>query len=161
MNIHKTYNFWRKYINENYLYHEKLLKIVENICALTIGKQIQREKLPQIMQKDISVFIDFLKSKGIKVELTQVPVNSLKPSQNELNIDKVKTLVNKGLDNLNKAPIFISNENIILDGHHRYFAIKVLNKNALMTVIKINLNFDNAIKQMKAFPKTFSKNIEM
>lgn len=154
--IYKTYKYWRAY-------HDNLTKINalnEDVCSLSVGRLISREKLPQIMQKDVDEFINFLKNKGINVDQVQFPVNELIPTQSKLNVDKIKMLIKKSIEDLKTTPIFITTNNEILDGHHRYYALKTLDKNTLIPTLKIELSFNDAVKQMKSFPKTFSKDIE-
>ena len=117
---------------------------------------IEREKLPQILQKDLPQFINFLKHEGVNVTLGRVNPNKLHPLQNELNVDKVKALSSK-LPEIKDQPLLISKEGMIIDGHHRWAALRESDTPAM--VIKINLPLSEAVFKIKEFDKSFSREI--
>lgn len=137
-----------------------LTSLYEGVCRLKNSLQIAREQLPQIDESDVSKFLFHLKRKRIPVFKDKVVVSELIPAQSHLNLDKVKNLTREGEDNLCNKPIFISKDNEILDGHHRWYALKMLNKEAVMPVWRMDLNFVRCIEEMKSFSETYSKSVE-
>lgn len=130
------------------------------MCRVDSARQLQREELPQIDQKDIPEFLNHLKKNKVKVIHDEANVSSLIPSQNKLNWEKVEHLMTKKEKKLKEKPIFISKNKEILDGHHRWYALKMINKNASIPTYVIELNFNDAVNEMKSFHKTYSKTLE-
>ncbi|MFZ9354191.1 MAG: hypothetical protein ACO25L_05170, partial [Candidatus Nanopelagicales bacterium] len=117
-------------------------------CDDNLG--IPREEMPQFKGKAIEgsraanmpvdkdgevdtepVFKEMLKQKGIKVSQTEVPADKLKATQNELVGAKVLGMMGA----LEKdpqhekitAPIYVSRDGYVIDGHHRWAAIAAYN----------------------------------
>lgn len=78
-----------------------------------------RTELPQLKTDE---FLNDLTNNNINYHITTVNPKDLIPTQNEYNNDKIKSLIlslRAGADN---KPIMVSNDNYILDGHHRWAA---------------------------------------
>jgi predicted ABC-type ATPase len=68
-------------------------------------------------------FIDRLTAEGISVEDKSVAASSLKATQNQLNGGKVGAMMTAMRDgNLTDAPIFVTRDGYVVDGHHRWAA---------------------------------------
>jgi phosphoinositide 3-/4-kinase-like protein len=67
-------------------------------------------------------FIEHLRSTGIRVDDVDVKADRLKASQDELIGPKVAKMVRDPNLDPTKFPIFISRDNYIIDGHHRWAA---------------------------------------
>lgn len=68
-------------------------------------------------------FIDRLVSEGVGVEDVTVPASTLKASQSQLNGSKVGQMMVAMRDGtLPDAPIFVTRDGYVLDGHHRWAA---------------------------------------
>jgi len=88
------------------------------------------DKMPKDKNGEVDteeVFKKMLADKGIKTADTEVPADSLKASQSELVGAKVAGMT-KALeeDPLNKgitAPIYVSRDGYVIDGHHRWAAV--------------------------------------
>ena len=129
-------------------------------------------------------FRQMLADKGIKVTDAEVPSENLKATQNELVGDKVlgmesgiaeamadtmpdgspKTEEQKVKDEKTKknllAPIFVSNDGYVVDGHHRWAAITRYNmehpdKPIPLKVMIIDQPIDEAIKTSNEFASEF------
>lgn len=84
---------------------------------------IPRHLLPQIPKDKYKEFIEFLQDHEIRVQVGKVLVSQLRPIQAHVNREKVESLK----DDIQKAknsPIIVSKDGLILDGHHRYIAMK-------------------------------------
>jgi hypothetical protein len=107
-----------------------------------------------------AMFKKMLEDKGIKVsEPTQVPADQLKATQTELVGPKVAGM-SKALDaDPNHpgitAPIYVSSDGYVLDGHHRWAAITsheiVSGREAMMNVRVIDMPIDQLVKESNEF----------
>jgi hypothetical protein len=117
-------------------------------CDDNLG--IPREEMPQFKGKAIEgsraanmpvdedgevdtepVFKEMLKEKGINTVQTEVPADKLKATQSELVGAKVVGMVGALEENPQNekitAPIYVSRDGYIIDGHHRWAAIAAYN----------------------------------
>lgn len=92
--------------------------------------------LPQV-SAPFSIVLDSLAREGVGYEQIESDPNELNPLQKLTFSDRVEGV------NLDK-PIWISNENNVLDGHHRL--IKAIFTNQPIKAIKINLNTNDACR---------------
>lgn len=83
---------------------------------MTIGQTMSRSLMPQI--KDPTEFKDFLKKQGLDYSEGEMSTHDLKTTQSEFDPEKIKGIIEKG----STKPIVVSNDNHILDGHHRAIA---------------------------------------
>ena len=84
------------------------------------------DKLPKSKSGSVNVadqFVEHLKSLGIETsKATSVPANSLKATQAQMEGQTVARMMTDPTYNPAKEPIFISRDNYVLDGHHRWAA---------------------------------------
>lgn len=80
-----------------------------------IGHAVARSYMPQI--DDAEDFISYLKTKGITTTLQSLNPDNLKSTQQDFDANKVFSMMS---DKGEKKPIITSNDNHILDGHHRW-----------------------------------------
>lgn len=134
--------------------------IEEQIQQIPDSLNIPRCQMPQIKKDDINEFMGFLKSNGIKVEDVEIEVSKLKPTQNEINLNKVKVKHDDFKENSNGLkPFMMSNDNHILDGHHQLYALKNLNSEMKVKAHRIDYPMLGIIDFAKKFPKTTYKSI--
>lgn len=110
-------------------------------------------------------FKEYLKSKGYAFIPMQIPAIALKATQSEIVGPKVAgmwwRLKADPNDPFIRAPIFVSQDNYILDGHHRWAAIIGTDfedgklGNVLMNVVKINLPIKELVKEANSFAAEF------
>lgn len=132
--------------------------LYEKIGYYKDSKNISRDQMPQIVSADVPEFIEFLKKRGVKVSKETVRVGSLKPTQYEYDMDKVEKM-KSAPDSVLKKIIMASKDNHILDGHHRYSALKEKNPSERLPIWKIDVPIKDLIKLSFEFPKTFKKAI--
>lgn len=97
---------------------------------------------------------DFLSEHKIEGKIEKIKVEILKPAQSEIFLDEIienllskKKFVKKSLKGkLKDNEIIISSDNYIIDGHHKWATIFLLNPNAKIKCTKINLKLKKAIK---------------
>jgi hypothetical protein len=115
---------------------------------------VSREHMPQIKSDLLPIFLDHLKRTGITWSKKRVDPNSLSATQGEFNTDKIKTL----MQNSNSVTaVIISNDNYILDGHHRWLAD--LNSDQKTNVIMVDLPILDLISTAKSFDGVFYKDV--
>ena len=103
--------------------------------------------LPQISAPFTYTF-DMLRNEGVDYKYIQVDPEDLYPSQGIVAQDKVSEI-----DVNNIEPIWISNDNKILDGHHRYIA--ALSRNIPIRCIKVMLPQKDAIRILNKIQDIF------
>jgi len=144
-------------------------------CAESIG--VPRTEMPQLSGKPLKgskgdslpkddkgevnigdLFRQHLIDKGYKIEDTREAAAYLRASQNELNGAKVGGMANafeKG--KLKEARIFISEDNYIIDGHHRWGAQVAVGyekgKDINMKVARINADIGTLLDEANKFAK--------
>ena len=110
---------------------------------------IPRPVMPQIDECDEAGFLLFCSDKGISAVTETVDPRTLRAHQ-RVNMGIVHSMSAEVL----AKPALISKDNFILDGNHRWTAhIKL--KIDEMNVIRVDLEFEEAIDLMFSFPKTY------
>lgn len=131
---------------------------------------------PEILEKTVKTtevnaeneFKDSLKKQGYIITEKTVPALSLKATQNELVGPKVSSMWWALKDPSNKyyegilAPIFVSNDGYILDGHHRWAAVVahdyakgVNEKDLQMPVLEVNTDIMNLVNLTNKFADSY------
>jgi hypothetical protein len=85
----------------------------------------EADKLPKTADGEVNgsrQFITFLQGIGVKTNAESVPASTLRASQRELVGTKVGSMMTSKSYDPGKEPIFISNDNYVVDGHHRWAA---------------------------------------
>lgn len=119
---------------------------------------VPRNKMPQIAGENVKEFIAWLrKRQGVAVKLTRRPAAELHPTQKTLNKEKIAGFVKAGLSDELLNPIFVSRDNFILDGHHRWAAVVELDPETAMPYYRIDMNIEQLIPLAHEFDKTFTR----
>lgn len=119
---------------------------------------VSRKDMPQISSKDIGEFMTYLKDKGVASTSSVIDVSKIGMTQKDINVDKVKDLLGVEKSNLAK-PVIISNDNYILDGHHRIVALYNIDKNFKLKTIKVDLGIKDLLNVAREFPKASFKGV--
>ena len=131
------------------------LKIVKPNSVDTKG--FKRAEMPQIHKNDYNEFIDYLKDNGAKFTKQNMPAKQLKATQGEFSDKGVMKQLRKQLAGEPRKPVIASQDNYIIDGHHRWLV--AWNTKDTLEVFKVNIDADDLLKLMKNFPKTTYKDI--
>ena len=75
------------------------------------------------------------------------------------NPDKVDSMIKYAKLSDLKGDIVASNDNYIVDGHHRYQAILTTNKDEIMNIIRVDADIDELLDIAHSFPKSFKQGI--
>lgn len=129
-----------------------IMEMVEEIQRIDNSMNIPRKNMPQIKHKDIKYFLEFLVSKGISVSNRNISIQSLKPVQNEIDSDKVKSKFEDFVNGKETPkPFIISYDNYILDGHHQLFALRILDTNKHVPCYQVSINMKELLKLATTF----------
>ena len=109
--------------------------------------EIPRNKMPQIKSSLVPAFISELTASGVDVLHTAVQASALSKSQLELHEDNILALMAKP-DQLKKL-ILCSEDNYVLDGHHRWAANCRLGN--VQKVFLVKLPAVEALRRMSDF----------
>lgn len=120
-------------------------------------KGVKRAEMPQVATKDYPEFIEYLKDNGAKFEKVTMPAKQLKATQGEFSDAGVERQLQKMRDGTPKKPIIASQDNYIIDGHHRWLV--AWNTRDAVEVFKVNMDADELLALVKKFPKTTYKDI--
>jgi len=123
---------------------------------------IPREEMPQIKSSDMTEFVQWLKTnKGVDSKTVAMTVDDLKPSQSKINVDKVKgMLAKKSIDELsNSKPVLVTEDDYLVDGHHRWFALLVDDSKNTIKSVRVKANFEDFISMANEFPKVSYKSM--
>jgi len=131
------------------------LKIEKPDSADTKG--IKRAEMPQVAAKDYPEFIDYLKANGADFTKLVMPANQLKATQGEFSKDGVERQLAKMQAGTPKKPVIASQDNYIIDGHHRWLV--AMNTRDSVEVFKIDIDADELLDLVRKFPKVTYKDI--
>lgn len=124
---------------------------VERLLRGNLG--IPRIEMPQIRSALVPEFLDGLAQKGVHVTNESVPAHSLRATQSELHADKIQGEVERGdLDHLRK-PVIVSQDDFLLDGHHRWAALVTLDPGAQAKIIRVHLPIRQLLGEARGFGK--------
>jgi HK97 family phage portal protein len=90
------------------------------------GLGIARADMPQIPQTHVDRFEQDLRDQGVRIQDARVSPLSLKPSQKEISAVKAAQMMAKFEKDKKIKDIYVSKDNYVLDGHHRWAALAAL-----------------------------------
>jgi hypothetical protein len=117
----------------------------------------KRKEMPQIEAKNISKFLDFLKSEDISFIEKSVDSRTLRPTQGQFNRAKIQGMIDS-IDTKKQHPIMVSKDGYVIDGHHRWLAHYNLNRK--IPVIEIDLNINDALDKMHDSPLSIKRGLK-
>jgi hypothetical protein len=123
------------------------------------GMTYHRDMLPQIPSDLMNTFINDLSIRGINHSKRSIKANALKATQSNHDHSKIKKLMGKGLDN--SKPIIVSNDNFILDGHHRWLAVYNQNDKKPLNCVTVDLPIMELIAKAKEFMNSMKKPVDV
>ena len=103
--------------------------------------RMMRADMPKL--SDLAVFVSDLAKNGIGTDVRMIDPKSLKPGQQDFNMDKVREFqktTNPTLD----LPIVISRDDYVVDGHHRWIA--AVQNNVPILAHNVDMDFYDIIK---------------
>jgi hypothetical protein len=127
------------------------------IKANSLG--IPREEMPQIKSTHVAEFLRGVRDSGVAVKSGTAHVGDLKPTQAELNLEKVEEMRYNSSDADLEKPVIVSADGYILDGHHRWAALKTKSDRAKIQVHHVDLPIRDLLETARKFAKTTHKTV--
>lgn len=112
---------------------------------------IPRSDMPQISSAHMKEFLDYARGEGVKVYHITLPASKLKPTQAEINSDKVDTFV------VGNKPLMISSDNYVLDGHHQWAKIILTDENRRVDCVRVDMPIRGLLDLANNFSHTTHK----
>lgn len=124
------------------------------------GLDYARHEMPQIAANTIPHFLNFIRNEQeLPVKRIVIAVNRIKPTQSNLNIEKIKEYIERPIEELASIPFLISEEYRLIDGHHRWAAILNIDPLYQVYCYKIQCPIHKLISVSNTFEFSFTKNI--
>lgn len=121
---------------------------------------VPRNEMPQVKSTDMEDFRGWLSEQDIDSSEEYVGVKELKAIQSEINVQKVNGMLNaKSIKELSSSkPVLITADNYLIDGHHRWFALRVddQNRNEILA-IRAHMPVREFLKLAHDYPKVSYK----
>lgn len=135
-------NLERNYNEGNFLDE---LKSLYEVLKETV---FQRKDMPQVKTDDLGKAIKKLEQMSIRVKRGNIEAGKLEPSQKDIYDAKVKKILDRTTKSSlrNMKPLVISQDNYIVDGHHRWKAMLIGYPTEKIPYIKIGLPMKRAIQ---------------
>jgi len=109
--------------------------------------------MPQIKGKHMKAFLSYLKNLGVAVQERSVPVKDLKATQKEILPKLVNEVLEDGFHKRSQdRPVLASQDNYILDGHHRWAAWLIEDPTVRMKLIQIMAPIQRVLELARNFP---------
>jgi hypothetical protein len=103
--------------------------------------------MPQVSKENFPDFMKFLSSHGVTHRDRRVAADMMKPAQKEIETDRVDTVPPAGL----QKPILVSQDNYVIDGHHRWF--HALKNGMNIKVIQLSMKIRPLLALIHKYPK--------
>lgn len=143
-------------------YHEGNAVPDVDVARLLRGNLgIDRVNMPQIASALVPEFVAQLTASGVTVSNESFPAHALRATQNKLDAAKIRNEIERGdLEHLRK-PVVVSKDHFLLDGHHRWAAIVIMNPGAVMSIIRVGLPIGELIARAREFAGVTFKKAEI
>lgn len=112
---------------------------------------IPRQEMPQIKSTKVRDFLEGLKGKGIKTEHGEEEVGRLRATQSGVHASKVLDLMKPELMEHLQKPVLVSNDGYILDGHHRWAALRAMNPKHKIGTVKVDLPMHELLRHAHSY----------
>lgn len=134
---------------------QTIRRIIEGVGVpnLEDGVGKRRVDLPQLT--DFHSFSKDLDESGIKMTTNVAKPSTLTPTQKHFNQEKVESLKGGGWD---AKPIIVSNDDYVIDGHHRWLAAHQLDKD--IRVQRVDMKCQDLLAFVKGKPYTENKTLK-
>lgn len=136
-------------VHEDIPNFEKNYKVAKKNA--TTGK-LKRNEMPVISSRDVQGMMGEFKAMGVKVTKGKMKVRNMKPLQYQIYVDKAMkwTAKNGPKENRrfleNDTKFILSNDNYIMEGHHRFLQALLFDPDLRANYIMIDMDHDNLLK---------------
>jgi hypothetical protein len=93
----------------------------------------------------------------LETQMTEIAVADLKPSQSQIWLEKVIGMslyfgpLKQSSEFLHEAPIIVSKDGYILDGHHRFGAAMISNPALRLTALKVDMEIRELVEMARSY----------
>lgn len=129
-----------------------ICKVKPPVCHGNLG--IPRSEMPQLPDDVIPKFLQQYQARGIKVTKQTRKVGELKATQREINADKAQGMAaayKEGSYDPSKKPIIVSKDGYVLDGHHRWASMLLLDPGNTMRTYQVDVPIQQLLKDANGF----------
>ena len=109
---------------------------------------IARKDMPQIRKKHYPEFFEELKKENIDYRIEEINPRDYKPTQSYINLERITEIEEAPAYNKKKS-ILVSNDNYVLDGHHRWYYKRKINDT--IPAIIVDLPIRELIERARKF----------
>lgn len=118
------------------------------------GLGVPRSEMPQIVSDVLPEFLKGLESNGASVRSGgSMPVGKLKPMQALIRPEKVEEMLAKFPPETLRKPIVVSSDGYILDGHHRWAALRLKGPDEEIQTHEVGMPARALLEAARNFPK--------
>tara|TARA_B100000745_G_scaffold300572_1_gene255424 strand:+ start:1614 stop:1997 length:384 start_codon:yes stop_codon:yes gene_type:complete len=111
--------------------------------------------MPQIKKPFQDAFYRYLTERGYRATPKQKRVGDLKATQKNLVPRYVEGIAADGVHSIIQGkPMLSSSDGYILDGHHRWAALLMLDPDQRVRIIEVNAPIKKLLQLVKGFPHT-------
>lgn len=113
-----------------------------------MDRPYNRFQLPQLSSNNLTKFFGDLTRLDIKHKIDTLLIGNIKPSQRYISIRKVGRIASNA--NINQSILIVNNNYELVDGHHRWYALKQIHGNDFkVKVIILNGDIHELITRLK------------
>lgn len=127
------------------------LNIINGLRIPVGNLGLSRSSMPQIDDDKQQAFHDYLEELGITIDAGQVPIKSLRLTQNEINKMKVWKIMKNIRNKKPMGRVWVSSDNYVVDGSHRYVAALNMDDRQRIKVYKVDMPAMEFVKVAKQF----------
>ena len=127
------------------------LNIINGLRIPVGNLGLSRSSMPQIDADKQQDFHDYLEANGVTIDASQVPIRTLRLTQNEINKMKVWKIMKQIRNKKPMGRVWVSSDNYVVDGSHRFVAALNMDGKQRMKVYKVDLPAMEFVKLAKQF----------
>jgi hypothetical protein len=116
----------------------------DDIVVPNLDSAIQKYRSTMPKLYNIQKLYSDLRAQGIAYDIRMVDPMALKPGQLDFDLDKVRGMMDKMANLTLEAPLIISRDMHVVDGHHRWIA--GANNNVPVMAHYVNMDFHDLIE---------------
>lgn len=127
------------------------LNIINGLRIPVGNLGLSRSSMPQIDVDKQQDFHDYLEANGVTIDASQVPIRTLRLTQNEINKMKVWKIMKQIRNKKPMGRVWVSSDNYVVDGSHRFVAALNMDGKQRMKVYKVDLPAMEFVKLARQF----------
>lgn len=127
------------------------LNIINGLRIPVGNLGLSRSSMPQIDADKQQDFHDYLEANGVTIDASQVPIRTLRLTQNEINKMKVWKIMKQIRNKKPMGRVWVSSDNYVVDGSHRFVAALNMDGKQRMKVYKVDLPAMEFVKLARQF----------